>query len=307
MNFDEGIELVKALSDPTRVRIAFMLKQTELSVNEIVAILGMGQSRISRHLKILSDCGILECRRDGLWSFYTVASTGAGKQIVDSVSFLFDNTDETLRDISLAKETISLRAKGSRSYFNHVARDWDIQRREMLGDIDLNSEIEKLIEPGSLVADLGCGNGDLSVYLSSRGFEVIGVDSSSKMIDAARNRSQGGKAKVDFRIGELEHLPFRDNEIDSAVVVLALHHVASPSDAIIELSRIVKKKGTIVVADFEKHSLEKMRDQYHDLWLGFSKRELSRWSEKAGLSIKSYSPTELRSGLSLVFTVIKRS
>jgi len=306
MSFAAGIDLVKALSDSTRMRIVCMLKDSELSVNEIVTILGMGQSRISRHLKILSDCGILECRRDGLWSFYAVASVGAGKQLVDSTGFLFDNLEETLRDASLAKNAIASRSKGSRSYFNHVARDWDVQRREMLGDIDLNAAIEKLLDKGSLVADLGCGNGDLSVYLSSRGFDVIGVDSSTKMIDAARNRSQNGKTKVDFRMGELEHLPFRDNEIDAAIVVLALHHVSSPVDAFVELSRVVKKKGTIVIADFEKHTVERMRDVYHDLWLGFSKRELSRWSERAGLSIKSYLPTELRSGLSLVFTVIKR-
>jgi ubiquinone/menaquinone biosynthesis C-methylase UbiE len=307
METNPGIELLKALSDSTRVRIACILKNTELSVNEIVSILGMGQSRVSRHLKILSDCGILECRRDGLWSFYSAASTGTGKQFFDSVWFLFEKNDETLRDVTLAREAIAGRVKGSRSYFNHIARDWDSQRKEMLGDVDLNSEIEKLIEPGSLVADLGCGNGELSVFLASRGFEVIGVDSSSRMIDAARSRSQSGKTKVDFRIGELEHLPFRDNEIDAAVVVLALHHVSAPADAIVECARVINKKGTIVIADFEKHSIEKMRDMYHDLWLGFSKRDLSRWSEKAGLSIKSYKPTELRSGLSLVFTVIKRS
>ena len=135
MKFDDGIELLKALCDPTRMRIACMLKESELSVNEIVTILGMGQSRISRHLKILSDCGILECRRDGLWSFYTVAADGSGRQLFDSTGFLFDNLDETLRDISLAKNAIAVRSKGSRSYFNRVARDWDVQRQEMLGDI----------------------------------------------------------------------------------------------------------------------------------------------------------------------------
>jgi 2-polyprenyl-3-methyl-5-hydroxy-6-metoxy-1,4-benzoquinol methylase/DNA-binding transcriptional ArsR family regulator len=302
MTFDSCIDITKALADATRLRIVALLEGMELSVNEITSVIGTGQSGVSRHLKILADSGILECRKDGLWSFYITVKEGSVREIFSSLLKELFKSEQVITDRTKGAEQLALRSKNMVGYFNAVAREWDAHRNDILDGFDLDAEILKYIGKDP-VADIGCGNGVLAETVAKKGFRVIGVDASPKMIEAARKRVQSVSVNSDFRIGECEHLPLRDNEVSTVLAVLVFHHLSNPQTALEECARAVKRGGSVIIADFDTHKSEKLRDEQHDLRLGVSKKELALWCKGAGLSVQSEKRFKLTSGLTLVFTI----
>lgn len=278
------LDTIKSLADPVRLRIAAVLLDGELSVNELVELTGMGQSRISRHLKILTDSGVLQCRRDGLWAFYSAAAAGEGQSFISSISsFLAD--DSFKEDREKAVSIRRARAEKSSRFFDKISGEWSSLKRLAIGDIDLDGEIVRRLEGYAVAADLGCGSGELAKSIALRDHRVIGVDSSAKMLDAAKRLFEAEGIMSDFRMGQLEHLPMRDGEADAGVVAMALHHLPEPSSALAELFRVIRSGGIAVIADYDAHEREQMREKHHDLWLGFSKKELSRMITAAGFSV----------------------
>ena len=277
----------KALSDETRLRIVSLLMSRELNVNEITAVLGMGQSRISRHLKILSDAEILSCRKDGLWAFYTVSAGGAAESIISFLSAelkggIYDADNKALESY------MAERSEKGREYFNGIASQWGAIRREMLAGLDLNSEILKSMKKASVTADLGCGNGELAAMLLQKSERIIGVDRSTGMLDAARrNLENVPQERAEFRLGELSHLPLRDGEADCVVINMVLHYLDEPGRGIDEASRILKKKGKLIIADFAIHGNEVMRSRFGHRWLGFSDDTVKGWMKQGGFRIYS--------------------
>jgi ArsR family transcriptional regulator len=301
MTFDSCIEITKALSDVTRLRIVALLEGCELSVNEITSVIGTGQSGISRNLKILTDSGILACRKDGLWSFYKTVKDGNVRTLIDPIIREILSGDDAKADRKKGTELLETRSRKMVGYFNAVAREWDSRRSDLLGSFDIAGELLRRVR-GNTIADIGCGNGSMAETLAAEGFSVIGVDSSPKMIDAARRRL-GVNGNAEFRIGECEHLPMRDSEIDCAIAVLVLHHLSNPEKAVAEFSRVLSPGGRIIIADFDAHDQEILRDQHHDLRLGITQDEMYSWLSSAGLSADETVKFKLASGLTLVFTV----
>lgn len=302
-----SITYFKALADITRTRLFNILLHHELSVNEVVDLMGMGQSRISRHLKILTDSGLLACRRDGVWAFYSVDKSDPVKKFANSIKYLFNKEDLLDADIKKAKKIIENRKVDTNIFFNSIASEWDRLKNEILKDFELNATLIKSIKKGSIVADLGCGTGDLLTHLISHVERIIGVDSSSKMLDEAKKRFGRKNGNIDLRLGELEHLPIGNNEVDVAVLSLVLHHLANPAPAISESRRILKPGGKIIIADFEKHTHEKLRKTYGDRWLGFKKSQIKEWLKDNGFQIDTVKSHELNSTIKLnIFTSIKK-
>jgi ArsR family transcriptional regulator len=295
-------DIFKALADPTRLRICAVLIGNELSVNEIVELFAMGQSRISRHLKILTDCGLLLCRRDGLRSFYSVPSSGDERRFIDDAAYLWDGVDLISLDRAKVGDLLRKRTERAVRYFNRVASLWTRERAEILSGFDLNSAILPLVRDSNVVVDLGCGNGELLCMLSRTAQHAIGVDNSTRMIETARKNGTDAGLTLDLRIGEVDHLPLRDGEADVAVMALTLHHLSRPDLAFLEISRVLNQSGKIIIVDFEKHTDENMRLQYHDHWLGFSRDELQQWLASARMKISSYESVQLNTGLSLALT-----
>lgn len=292
--------LLKACADETRIRLLNILINHELNVNEIVDMMGMGQSRVSRHLKILLDAGLLKCRRDGVWAFYSGALSGHGKIFIDSIKPMLSR-DETLRkDLVTASGIIEERTKTYRQFFNRIASQWDRLKQEILGDFDLNRAITDLAPECERVADIGCGTGDLLASLKAKAKKVIGIDSSSEMLKEARIRlDSSGNETADLRLGEFEHLPMRDGEVGTAVSSMALHHIQNPGLAIKEVSRIMENGGTFIIAEYDKHSDESMREKYGDLWLGFHPEEIKKWLEEAGLKLAGMETVKLKNAITL--------
>lgn len=296
----------KSLSDETRIRLLNVLMHHELSVNEIVTLMDMGQSRISRHLKILTDAGLLRCRRDGVWAFYSAAPEGAGRRFADAVRYLLA-ADETLSaDLAKARKIVEERDVKSRDFFNTIASEWDRLKQAFIGDVDINAIILDAVQDSRTAADLGCGTGELLVHLKQRAGKVIGIDSSSEMLREARKKFAKDSRIVDFRLGELEHLPVGNEEVDLVVISMALHHLSVPEAAISEASRILQSGGRLIIADFDKHNNELMRKDYGDRWLGFSHKEIETMLEKNDFQIESLKSYDLKESLVLnIFKSIK--
>ncbi|MBU0992428.1 MAG: metalloregulator ArsR/SmtB family transcription factor [Proteobacteria bacterium] len=302
-----SINYFKALSDITRIRVFNVLLTYELSVNEIVLLLNMGQSLISRHLKILNDSGLLSCRRDRVWAFYSANQTNDAKRFIDAISYLFKDDPLLLEDLDKASRLIDDRQNFTKTFFNSIASEWDRLKHDILTDIKLNEIIFNNIKKDCVVADLGCGTGDLLACLSAHISRAIGVDSSVKMLEQAKKRFKNSNTKIDFRLGELEHLPIGNGEVDTVIFSLVLHHLPSPESAIMESARILKSDGKIIIADFGKHENESMRKKYGDRWLGFQDSEIKRWLSDQGFELRSEASFVLKESIRLsVHTAIKK-
>lgn len=281
----------KALSDETRLRLVHILLHYELSVNELVHILDMGQSRVSRHLKILTEAGLLTSRRDGLWVFYATPRTGEENDFLRAV-IPFVHADASMRaDLNMAAQILEERALKTRQFFNAIAEDWDELNREVLGSFDLPEAVCASVPKGCGTAvDLGCGTGAVLAKLLPLAHSVIGVDGSARMLEICRRRftpEDLADSRVSLRIGELSHLPLRDHEADFACINLVLHHLSDPQECLSEIRRILAPGGTLFVADFLRHTDETMRNRYGDRWLGFEETELAASLAAAGLTTRN--------------------
>lgn len=296
----------KALDDVTRLRLVNVLLRHELAVNEIVAVLGLRQSRISRHLKILAEAGLAEARRDGQWVFYRAVDEGRARAFLEAVAPLMDGEDLLAQDVRRADETVARRAEDMARFFDQLADDWERLRREALGDFPLAAEVmARLPASCGRGADLGCGPGDLLDRLRTRAAEVIGVDYSQAMLDLARDRL-GDDGSVSLRLGDLEHLPLRDAETDCAVMSLVLHHLPKPGQGLAEVGRVLAPGGVFVAVDFEKHDSEAMRSRYGDRWLGFDMEDIQKWLDQAGFTDIAVARHGLESGLSLFIVTARK-
>lgn len=288
------LRIHKALADDTRLRLAGILRRFELNVGELVAVLGMGQPRISRHLKILMEAGLVDCRREGLWAFYSAAATGPGRQVLEASAALMDAPDAApafADDASRAAAAVRERVQATRRFFDAVAGQWRDLSREVLGDLDLPGEIAGRVPDGAAVADLGCGPGELLERLSKRACLVIGVDNSPRMLELAAQRLNGNgkgaqavRAGVSLRLGDLTHLPLREGEVQACVFSMVLHHLPDPVAALAEARRVLCPGGLLVIADFDRHDNEAMRVQYGDARLGLDQQTLRAWLGEAGFA-----------------------
>lgn len=281
------VSCFKALSDETRLRLLNLLWHYELNVNEIVSVMEMGQSRISRHLKILSDSGLVKYRRDGLWVFYSARKTNGSGDVFEKIADIMHNDVELKHDLKGLEDTLRKESQEKTRFFDTLAASWDSVKGDILGPVNIDDEVLARIGSGGITADLGCGTGELLPLLKQRADIVIGIDKSPKMLEEARSRLGRGADGFDLRIGEMEHLPMRDREADSAVVSMVLHHLVSPLDCIREISRVLKSGSRLVIVDLEKHDNERMRTKYGHRWLGFSRDEMEHWLMGTGFTIDS--------------------
>jgi ArsR family transcriptional regulator len=298
----------KALADETRLRLIGVLAAHELNVGEIVQVLDMGQSRVSRHLKILMDAGLVVCQRHGLWAFYSSSAANGSRALLTAVLDGLKDLPEHRQDLERAGQVLNDRRLSTTRFFDSVAFDWNRLSREMLGDFELGPAIMQCLAgvgQAQTVVDLGCGPGLLLGHLAGAAGRVIGVDNSPRMLDAAGKLLPEGP-EVSLRIGDLEHLPLRDGEADAAIMSLVLHHLPAPQDGIAEMGRVVRPGGRAVLADFLLHDNETLRTRYGDRWLGFSPTDLHVWLERAGFHELSCEEHPVNLGLTLMLITARR-
>jgi ArsR family transcriptional regulator len=295
----------KALADPTRLRILSLTLSRELNVQELMEVLSMGQSRVSRHLRILTDGGLLACRRDGLWAFYRVPADGAGRRFLDTVAPLLAGEPLLERDRERAARLAAAGRGRSRKFFDALAPEWDRRKAELLGGSELEREVLARLPACAVAADLGCGTGNLLPGLSAKASTVIGVDSSPRMLELAR-RACSSNRSVELRLGELEHLPLREAEADAAVLNLVLHHLRLPVEGLREVHRVVRPGGTLVLADLGRHQDPELAERFGDRWPGFAAGELEGWLAEAGFRVMNAGGLPLARGLTARIITARR-
>ena len=283
---DELQKVLKTLSDPTRIRILRLLEAEELVVQELMEVLGMAQSRVSRHLAILREAHLLSDRRDGTYVRYCFAPPpeGVWRDAWAMVTKNLRGDPTAERDAAALGRVIDGRGARARSFFDAVGPEWDALRKVFNDDVLRARAVARLVPPGLCVADVGTGTGILAFELARLGLHVIGVDNSAPMLEAAQAKLDAEKVTgVELRRGEISHLPLTDDEVDAAFAHMVLHYLASPVEAICEMARVVKPGGLVVVVDFVRHEQDWMREELGVQWLGFATDEIVAWFGAAGL------------------------
>jgi len=302
----ELIRCFKALSDKTRLRLLYVLQHYELNVNEIVLVVEMIQSGVSRHLKILMESGLLTSRRDGSFIYYSAAQNDAVKMILSLVDQSLEKEAIAGKDLATSREMIKIRQNRTKRFFKTVAPQWDRLKKEVLGEVDLNAVIKEKISFHGTISDLGCGTGELIDVLSEEtSHKLIGIDYSPEMLEQARLRLSG-TGNAELRLGELEHLPMKNQEIDTAILNMVLHHISQPELPIAEVYRVLKPGGLFVLSDFEKHDREEIKEIIGGSWLGFEKETIKTWLTDAGFHLKTVDAYPVNHNLMInVFTAKK--
>jgi ArsR family transcriptional regulator len=278
------LKSLRALSDPTRIRIVALLEKDELSVVELQEITRMGQSRISTHLGLLQDSGLVQSRREGKRTFYKLAqpSNGTAGDVVQLAVRGSRELPEHPSDQINLKRIVNRRQEQAQVFFNQVAGRFDRvygpgRSWQAFGHLLLR------ILPPFVVADLGAGEGLLSELLARRCKKVIAVDNSEKIVAFGAAKAKKNNLKnLEFRLGDLQNPPIEPESVDLAILSQALHHSEDPGEAIASAHRILRRHGQIMILDLLKHRFERARELYGDRWLGFPESDLQRWLEAAG-------------------------
>ena len=293
----EIIKQFKALSDPTRLRLLNILNYYELNVNEIVSIVDMIQSGVSRHLKILLESGLLVSRKDGSFIYYSVDKTMESLSLINFACARMETEKVCALDLQKAEQSIMIRKNRAKRFFRTVAPQWDRLKKEVLGDFDLNGVLKQMAMAGQAVADLGCGTGEMLGSLhQADGKILIGVDSSPEMLEQARIKLPSLDS-IELRLGELENLPMKNQEVDTVIMSMVLYHIFEPEKSINEVWRVLKPGGLFLLAEFEKHDQEEIKEIIGGSWLGFEKEQIKAWFSSCGLSLTSFYQYKVEKGL----------
>lgn len=272
------LKSLRLLADPARARILLLLEREELSVAELQEILATGQSRISTHLAQLRQAGLVEDRRLGKNSLYSLKS----RELLTVLRAAAHEIPEAADDTKALQLVLEKRRDKVRGYFDELAGKFG---RNYVPGRSWKGLAETLLQlmPPMTIADLGAGEGTFSQLLAQRARRVIAVDNSPRMVEfGAKLAKDNGISNIDYRVGDLESPPIRAGSVDLAFFSQSLHHALHPQRAVDAAYRLLKPAGRIVVLDLKKHGFEQAREMYADTWLGFSEVELRGFLEKAG-------------------------
>ena len=273
-----------ALADATRSRMLLVLERHELTVTELCAVLQLPQSTVSRHLKTLLDAGWVSSRRDGTSRYYTLALDDRGPATRRLWALLREQVSLTPgadQDARRLRGILARRQTKSQEFFASAAGQWDRLREDLFGRASYLHALPGLLDPEWIVGDLGCGTGQVAAALAPFVKQVIAVDRSNDMLDAARRHARD-LPNVDVRRGELEALPIQDAALDAATLLLVLHHLPSPAEALAEAARVLKPGGRLLICDMLPHDRETYRQQMGHVWLGFNEDALQKLLGSAG-------------------------
>lgn len=288
--FAAVLEALRAAGEPTRLRLMAALARAELTVTELTQVLGQSQPRISRHLKLLSDAGLIERFREGAWVFYRLADMGAGGEAARFITQNLPADDPALRaDRERLADVRKARHEAAAAYFKANAKEWARIRALHVPEGDVEAAALKLAgdKPIPMLLDLGTGTGRMLEVFAPHIGHGLGIDMSREMLSVARaNLEKAGITNCSVRLGDIYRLPFETGAgADVAVIHQVLHYLENPAAAVAEAARVLKPGGRIVIADFAPHALEFLREAHAHRRLGFADSELKQWAEAVGLHV----------------------
>jgi ArsR family transcriptional regulator len=277
----------QALADPTRLRIVALLRRMELSVGELAQVLGQSQPRVSRHLKVLADAGVLERRKEGSWVFLTL---GENERVAPMFALIDQWADPATAasfaaDVQRTDAVRAERAEAASQYFAAKAEVWDQIRSLHVAESAVERAIDRALGRPSLgrLVDIGTGTGRMIELFGPRAIQAIGIDRSSEMLRLARVKLEDAGIASSLRQGDMYALPLDDGSADCIIIHQVLHYAHSPAAAVAEAARVLTPGGTLLVVDFAAHEREELRDSDAHIRLGFEDEAMAGWFAAAAI------------------------
>lgn len=291
---DDLLDVLKAIGEPTRLRIVALLRHGELTVSDVTDILGQSQPRISRHLKLLAEAGVVQRNREGTWAFFELVAAGPVAAVVRNVLAATGPDDPTLAaDLDRLEVVRSRRAAAAQEYFSGVAEHWDRVRSLHAPDEVVEDAIHRLLSdsPHRSILDVGTGTGRMLQMLGAdrdRIERAVGLDSSHSMLAVARaNLERAELRHVDLRQGDIYSPPFEPGTFDLVVVHQVLHFLDNAGRAVAEAARLLTPGGQLLIVDLAPHGLEFLRTDHSHRRLGLAAQTVAGWLEQSRLELVS--------------------
>lgn len=282
------LSALRAMAEPTRMRLMALCARAELTVSDLTQILGQSQPRVSRHLKLLCDAGLLERFREGTRAFFRLAERGRcralAQAVIDSVA---DDDPALALDLVRLEAVRKARAEAAAMYFRANAAQWDKIRSLHVDDREVERALLAMIPKTGIrdLLDIGTGTGRMLRLLAKRVERAVGIDLSREMLGVARaNLDRADIRNCVVRQADMYQLPFAEASFDAAVVHQVLHYAEEPAKVLAEAARVLRVGGRMYVIDFAPHELEELRTEHAHRRLGFDAGEVSQWFRTAGLA-----------------------
>jgi ubiquinone/menaquinone biosynthesis C-methylase UbiE len=284
---DRVLACLRAAAEPTRLRLLALCAASDMNVSDLTGILGQSQPRVSRHLKLLCDAGLLDRHREGSWVFYRLADDSGeeGRIARQLIGLLPTEDQQTGQDHERLNEIKAQRALSAAEYFRANAEEWDSVRSLHVQESDVeNALLECFPDHFGDLLDIGTGTGRMLQLFANRVDRGVGLDTSRDMLAVARaNLENMGIRHCHVRLGDMYRLSLEDEAVDGVIVHQVLHYSENPARVISEAARVLRPGGVLVVVDFLPHNLETLREDHAHLRLGFDDAEIDDWFVKAGL------------------------
>jgi ArsR family transcriptional regulator len=310
-NLDTLLAGLRAAGEHTRLRILALCSRGELSVSELTQILGQSQPRVSRHLKLMVDAGLLERLPEGTQVYFRLSDLAGSSNIAHALVSLIPDTDAALnRDFSRLQQVRDARAQKAQDYFQQVAESWDSIRAMHVAPQQVEDTLYQIVGDqfnGDLL-DIGTGTGRILEMFADRVHRGVGVDMSNDMLSVARSNLERPDLKhIHVRKGDMYRLPLEDNSFDLAILHMVLHYSDKPAEVIQEASRVLRPEGRLIVVDFSAHSEEYLRSEYQHYRLGFTDQEIKSCFDSAGISAEQETRKLVGNPLTVKFWVAEKS
>ncbi len=287
---DKLVSMLRAAGDPTRLRLLLLLRRAELTVSELIDIVGQSQPRVSRHLKLLGEAGLVERFKEGSWVFCRAADRGTGAELARVIAALADPQGQEADKLRLA-HVREARAALAAAYFKANAAEWERIRALHAPEKDVEAAIARHLTAHRIenFLDAGTGTGRMLELIAPHAARAVGIDVSPDMLAIARDRLlRGDVHNAQVRLADVYRLPFSSGSAGAGFDVVLFHQVLHYLDdagaAVAEAARVMAPGGRLLIADFTPHRLEFLRDEYAHRRLGFSDREVEGWFSATGLA-----------------------
>ncbi|MEI5677937.1 metalloregulator ArsR/SmtB family transcription factor [Mesorhizobium sp. CGMCC 1.15528] len=307
VTLDSLVDTLKAAAESSRLRILALLSRGDLTVSDLTEILNQSQPRVSRHLKLLLEAGLIGRYQEGSWAFFRVSDSDVARDFVHGlVARVHDGDPQIERDLERLVSVKRKRQERATEYFSENAASWDEIRSLHVPDRAVETALLKLVgkRPFQSMLDLGTGTGRLLEIFAPLYRRGIGIDMSREMLTVARaNLDKAGVSNAQVRQGDIFAPPVERDSFDLVTMHQVLHYLDDPASAIREAARLLRPAGRLVIVDFAPHTLEFLREEHAHMRLGFSDRQIEEWFAEAGLDLEETQDFEPRGGSEAKLTV----